>query len=98
MWGVVTILLILSLWQSYLWLNLVVLIISVNLILGIKEIKRQEDEFIWDSNRGPTLIDRIKLVKFGNDKKFTLLTWVGELDGYYEGNGKKFNRYLVEIT
>lgn len=56
---------------------------------------REEDEYIWRMNGGPSSLNRIKLVKDGDKKRF--VTWVGGANGYYEGNGCKYDKYLRKI-
>lgn len=82
-------------------MNLMYMLISIPVILfdmiysGAKQVKAEED-YIWNMNNGPSSMERLKMIK-GDDGKVELCSWVGGVNGYYQGSDKKYNRNMKEI-
>lgn len=82
-------------------MNLMYMLISIPVVLfdmislGVKQIEAEED-YIWNMNHGPSSMERLKMIK-GDDGKVELYSWVGGVNGYYQGSDKKYDRNMKEI-
>jgi len=83
-------------------MNLMFLFLMVPIViydifsLGM-EAAKEESDYIWRMNDGPSSLSRVRMLNLSGSNKISILVWKGGADGYYECNDRKFDRYLQEI-
>lgn len=82
---------------SMLWLLALVPLFFVDILMGVSERIKAEDDYVWKMNNGPSTMARLQFHKTEDDM-IEIRTWEGGTDGYYKGaDGKRYNRYMQEI-
>lgn len=83
--------------MNLLYLLIVIPVLLFDIITSLSKQIESENNYIWELNNGPSSFERIKMIK-GNDGEVEFYSWVGGVDGYYQGSGKKYDRNMIEIS
>ena len=82
--------------SNYYYLLLLIPIYFLDLLKVSIDLNKEEKDFIWRMNDGPSSLDRLKIISDNNGMTQTL-SWKGGKNGYYlDNNNNKYDRSLVK--